>query len=196
VNNKFIETIKALDGEVFHISYHQKRYESVLKYFGAKKFENLLDYLNPPKKGLFRCRLVYDLHTIKVTYHEYKKKEIKSIKLVYDDKIDYRFKYEDRTSLNELFEKRDGCDEILIIKNSLVTDTSIANIAFYKDGMWITPKEPLLRGTTRQRLLDSAVLTEADVSDEDLNSFEKVALLNAMIDFDIITQNKKDIFVR
>jgi len=29
--SKFLETIKAQDGEIYNLTYHQKRYESVLK---------------------------------------------------------------------------------------------------------------------------------------------------------------------
>ena len=82
---------------------------------------------------------------------------------------------------------REEGDDILIIKDLLVTDTSIANIAFETSGgEWITPKNPLLKGTTRARLLDEGKLKEADIRVHELRSFTKVALLNAMIDFDVL----------
>ena len=75
----------------------------------------------------------------------------------------------------------------------LVTDTSIANIALYNDGLWFTPKKPLLEGTTRARLLNAGKIIEKDIAVEDLNNYSRVALMNAMIDFDIITKyNLKD----
>jgi len=188
VKSSFLETIKAIDGEVFHISYHQKRYESVLNSLGMCKYKNLNEYLNPPKDGLYRCRLVYTSKSIDITYHKYLRREVESLKLVYDDEIEYSLKSTCRDSIDTLFKKKDGCDDILIVKNSLVTDTSIANIAFYKDHMWLTPKTPLLKGTTRQRLLDNGDIVEADIRVEDLKSYSKIALLNAMIDFDIITE--------
>ena len=129
-----------------------------------------------------------------MTYHEYKKREINSLKLVYDDRIDYSLKSTSRDELDALYALRGKCDDILIVKNSLVTDTSIANIAFYDSKKWITPASPLLKGTTRARLLDDGKIFESDVYLDDFKSFSKVALLNAMINFDIITQKKKDIF--
>jgi len=69
-----------------------------------------------------------------------------------------------------------------------VTDTSIANIAFYDNGMWKTPKNPLLKGTTRARLIDEGKLIEADIRVNELRNFSKVALLNAMIDFDVLQE--------
>lgn len=198
MNKTFLETIRAVDGEIFHISFHQERYESVLKKFGAQDVKNLEQFIKPPKIGLYRCRLTYDLskspHKIEVTYHEYKKRDISSLKLVYDDKIEYALKSTCRDRLNALYDQRGECDDVLIIKNSLVTDTTIANIAFYDSDRWVTPALPLLKGTTRERLLRDKKIFEADIAVEDLKKFSKIALMNAMVDFDIITQNTKDFF--
>ncbi|DAB28556.1 MAG: branched-chain amino acid aminotransferase [Sulfurimonas sp. RIFOXYD12_FULL_33_39] len=194
----FLETIRAEDGEVFHISYHQKRYESVLKKFGVKEVQNLSLYLNPPKNGMYRCRLTYDLskepHQIDVTYYKYIKRDIASLKLLYDDNIEYSLKSTCREELDKLFAKRGECDDVLIIKNSFITDTSIANIAFYDLQRWITPALPLLKGTTRQRLLEEGKIFEKKIHVDELKNFSNVALMNAMIDFDIITKNIKDFF--
>jgi 4-amino-4-deoxychorismate lyase len=188
VSKNYLETIKSLDGEIFNLLYHQRRYASVLKSLGISEFKNLKEFLNPPASGLYRCRLSYDEQEINITYHKYKKRDVKSIKLVYDDEIDYSKKYSDRSELDNLFNKRENCDEILIVKNSLVTDTTIANVAFYNDGLWYTPKKPLLKGTTRARLLDAGKIMEKDIYVKDLKNYSKVALMNAMIDFDIITE--------
>ena len=75
-------------------------------------------------------------------------------------------------------------------KNGLITDTSIANIAIEIDGIWFTPKTPLLYGTTRQRYLDNSKLKELDISIEMLQSANKIGLLNAMIDFDVLDDYK------
>jgi 4-amino-4-deoxychorismate lyase len=79
----------------------------------------------------------------------------------------------------------------LIIKNELVTDTSIANIAFFDGEKWLTPKKPLLKGTTRARLLENGEIFEADIDVHTLKNYTQVALLNAMIDFDIISEDKQ-----
>ena len=189
MKSSFLETIKAVDGKALHMPYHQKRYEFVLKHFGMWEFQNLNLFVKPPKDGTYRCRLVYSLinpKTIEVEYYKYKKRKVESLKLIYDDEIDYSFKSTCREKIDTLFSKKNDCDDILIVKNSLITDTSIANIVFYKDGIWLTPKKPLLKGTTRERFLDEGKIVQADIKVEDLKSFSKVALLNAMIDFDII----------
>ena len=184
--NSYIETIKAINGDIYHIDYHQKRYEFVLNSFGVNDVKNLADFLDPPKDGLYKCRLVYNFNDIDVSYSKYKKRNISSLKIIFDKDIDYSYKSIDRRELDSLFTLKGKCDDVLIIKNSLVTDTTIANVAFYRDGFWFTPKEPLLKGTTRARLLDNNTIVEADIKVQELKSFSKVALLNAMIDFDIL----------
>ncbi|PNV83940.1 MAG: branched-chain amino acid aminotransferase [Sulfurimonas sp.] len=194
----FLETIRAVGGEVFNISYHQERYENVLKKFNISDKQNLKEFIKPPKIGTYRCRLTYDLskepHTLNVTYHVYKKREVGSLKLVYDNNIDYSLKSACRDELDALFGLREKCDDILIVKNSLITDTTIANIAFYDSKRWVTPVFPLLKGTTRERLLREGKIFEEKIYVDDLKYFSKVALMNAMVDFDIITKNIKEIF--
>ncbi len=187
MSNSFLETIKIVDGEIFNLEYHQKRYESVLDSLDVKEVQNLENFINPPEWGLYRCRLVYDADNIEVTFHEYKKKDISTLKLIFENDIDYANKSTAREEIDTLFEKREEGDDILIIKDLFVTDTSIANIAFQtSSGKWVTPKNPLLKGTTRARLLDEGKITEAEIKVHELRSFSKVALLNAMIDFDIL----------
>ncbi len=195
MKNEFLETIKVEDGIYYHLSYHQNRYECVLNSFNVKNIQKLETYLDAPKKGLYRCRLIYNQHKIiDVEYIEYKKREIRSLKLVYDDEIDYSYKYSERNNINSLFSLRGDCDDILIVKNGFITDTSIANVALF-DGIWKTPKFPLLKGTTRARYLNEGKIIESGIKVSDIKNFTKIALLNAMVDFDIIQNyNIKDIF--
>ncbi len=186
--SSYLETIKSIDGEIYNIEYHQKRYESVLDSIGILEKEDLRKYIDPPKYGIYKCKLVYTDDTIDVSYHEYKKREVNSLKLVFNNDIEYSKKLENRDEINALFELREECDDILIIKNLLICDTSIANVAFYRDGEWFTPKEPLLKGTTRARLIDEGKIIESDIKVQDIRSFSKIALLNAMIDFDVLQQ--------
>jgi 4-amino-4-deoxychorismate lyase len=113
---------------------------------------------------------------------------------VHNNEIEYCKKSTSREELDDMFKKRKDCDDVLIIKNSLITDTTIANVAFCKNGLWYTPKKPLLEGTTRARLLDEKKIIQKDIRVQDLNEYSHIALMNAMIDFDIITKyNLKDI---
>jgi 4-amino-4-deoxychorismate lyase len=178
----YFETIKCDDYEVFNLEYHLKR---VVKTIGKEL--NLAEYIYPPSEKLLRCKLVYnDDEIINVEFFEYKKREIKSFKIVKRDHIDYSKKYLDRTELEELFLKKENSDEVMIFKNGLLTDTSIANIAIEVENIWYTPKTSLLNGTSRQRHLDNRNIFEKDIDEEFLKKASRIALMNAMIDFDII----------
>lgn len=188
----YIESIKIEGGVVYNLEYHQRRYESVVKSLG-KKPSLLKEHITPPKEsGTFRCRIVYDENSIiKVEYFSYTQREINSLKLVESRDIEYSKKYADRSELDKLFLQKGECDDILIVVDGYVSDISIANIAFLKDDVWYTPKNPLLKGTSRERLLESNKIVAKEIRVEDIYSYERVALLNAMIDFAII--QKKDL---
>jgi len=185
VSKRYLETIKALDGKLYHLEYHQERLNTTLQ---TNKTHNLSTLLDPPRDGLYRCRVLYDADTIKIEYIPYIKRHIRSLKLLTSETLEYAKKYEDREDLNRLFEKREGCDDILVVKNALVSDTSIANIAFYDGEQWVTPKTPLLYGTTRKRYLETGKIVEKEITVLELKRYKKVALMNAMIDFDIIAE--------
>ena len=188
MSRKYLETIKSVDGVLMNLSYHQQRLEGVTSSFKNSRGYNLKNILNPPKNGLYRCRVVYDEQKVEVEYIIYVKRQTKSLKLVFSDDIEYSKKYANRDHLNELFLLRADCDDILIVKNGLITDTSIANIAFFNGSKWITPKRALLKGTMREKCIQEKKIFEENIFIEDLKQFSKVALMNAMIDFDIIAQ--------
>ncbi len=178
----YFETIKCEDFEVFNLPYHEKRIASTI---GLNL--NLQEYIYPPSKDFLRCKVIYNEEGIEdVLYFKYKKREIKSFKILLDDKIEYSKKYLNRNSIDILFEKKENCDEIIIIKNGLVTDTSIANIAIFDGTSWITSSAPLLYGTTRAILLEDKTIFEKNITIDMLKEAKKIALMNAMIGFDIL----------
>lgn len=180
---KYFETIRCDDFEVYNLSYHNKRIANTI---GLNI--DLGEYIYPPNKELLRCKVIYDESgVLSVDYFPYIKREINSFKLIYDDRIEYKKKYLNRESIDNLFSKKEDCDEIIIIKDGIVTDTSIANIAIFYEGTWICSNNSLLEGTTKSRLLENRELILKDISLEMLQSAEKIALMNAMIDFDIIS---------
>jgi 4-amino-4-deoxychorismate lyase len=178
-----LETIRCENGEAQHLCYHQTRLEKSSHLIGIDKKYDLKTLLSPPDNGVYRCRFLYDAKGCKIEYHPYIPKKIASLKLITCDTLDYPLKYVDRNILNSLFEKRGECDDLLIVKNNYLTDTTIANIALYIDGRWLTPKSPLLEGTTRARLIDQKFLTPAPLTPKEITQATKVALMNAMVGF-------------
>lgn len=182
-NIQYLETIKAVNGKLYNLEYHQKRLDETVKNTNII----LKNIIIPPLSGLFRCRVIYNNNNYEVSYHTYKKKNIQTLKLVFSDAISYARKYADRKQIDALSRQKSLCDDILIVKNGLITDTSIANVAFKYKNNWVTPKKPLLYGTTRTRLLEKHKIIEADICVKDLENFTQIALMNAMVDFDIIS---------
>ncbi len=179
---KYFETIKIQDYEVFNLSFHEKR---IAKTIGLNI--SLQEYIYAPSNKLLRCKVIYDESgVLDVKYFPYEKKSIKTFKIIFDDKIDYSKKYLDRKNLDKLYAKRDKCDDIIIVKNHIVTDTSIANISIFYDGFWLVSKHSLLEGTTKARLLEEKRLIEKNISLDMLKKASKIALLNAMIGFDVL----------
>jgi 4-amino-4-deoxychorismate lyase len=179
-----LETIRIVDGKPMNAAYHQRRAaESSLEIFGEAihlEFDNLLipeEY----QQGLVKCRIVYDVHIHEITFEKYTPRKISSLKLVYDDNIEYATKRLDRSALNALVAQKGDADEVLIVKNGLLTDISYANIVVSIDGALFTPKNCLLKGTRRQQLLDEGIVEERELTAADLKSCNYVILINAMV---------------
>ncbi len=184
-----IESIKIEEGEVQNLAYHQKRCNQSRKIlYGVTDTLALSPLIQAPKSALFRCRILYGQHLHSIEYIPYVPKEIQSIKIV-SSNIDYGLKYANREGLNTLLYSYPDFDEILIEKEGYLSDTSIANIAFYDGSQWVTPKKPLLKGTVRAKLIDECFLKVANISKVDLSKYTHLALMNAMIGFKVLNIN-------
>jgi 4-amino-4-deoxychorismate lyase len=183
-----IETIRLEDGVFKNLTYHQQRMNESLFSLFTKKEQNDLEGIVKssgfPKKGLHKCRVIYDDRNFNVEFETYTIRPVNSLKILADDTISYPFKYRDRTSLNDLFRRRENCDDVLIVKNGEVTDCSYANILFKKGADWVTPSSYLLKGTMRQFLLDDGQLKIDQIQRKDIRKFDKFKLVNAMLGFE------------
>jgi 4-amino-4-deoxychorismate lyase len=184
-----LETIKYKNGEFFNIELHQTRINQSGSYFYGNGFKidliREISKSNPPhKKGIFKCRLIYDRLVQKTEFHAYFLPRIASLKIVHDDTINYGYKYANRDSINSLFEKKENCDDIIIVKNGMITDSSYANLILFDGKNWVTPSTPLLKGTKRELLLSKQVISERSISIDDLPQYSKIRLINAMIEFE------------
>ena len=181
-----LETIKIEDGEVSNLSYHQVRCDESRKaLFNSTDTLDLSSLIQAPPKGLYRCRILYDEKIHSIEYIPYSSKEIHTLKIISSD-LEYDHKYANRDALNKLLQTHTDADDILIEKEGYLTDTTIANIAFYDGKQWFTPEKPLLKGTMRAKLLDEGFLHTRNIKKEDLSNYTHVALMNAMIGFKIL----------
>ena len=190
MNKVFLETIRVEQGRALHLPFHQERMERTLKHFHIQKEYILSELLSPPQSGIYRCRVCYSNEKIEIEYIPYEKHLPQRLKMVEAADIAYDYKYENREVLQRLFMQKGDADDVLIVQNGFVRDTTIANVAFFNGKEWLTPKEPLLLGTTRARYLKESKVKEAEIRVEELSSYKKMALMNAMVDFAIIPVEK------
>ncbi|MBS1488960.1 MAG: aminotransferase class IV [Bacteroidetes bacterium] len=183
---RFIESIRLSEGTIQNLEYHQQRVNyAVSNYFPEHQPVELKKLLNEcplPTLGLHKIRLTYgrDVHEVKISL--YVAKPIQRLKIVYDDIIDYAHKFEDRSQLSQLLLQKGEADEIIIVKNGLVTDASFANLLFKRKDQWVTPHSYLLNGTQRQFLLNQKIIEEETIRIKDFHRYEKVKLINALLE--------------
>jgi 4-amino-4-deoxychorismate lyase len=179
------ESIRLFNGEFENLPYHQTRMDHARQDFlglpDTLSLRNFLSKQEKPTSGLFKCRVEYGQQINQVEFVPYHLKEIKTLKLVEGGSIDYRFKLSDRSAINALFNLRENCDDVLIVKNGLVTDSSYCNMVFRKGNSWITPSTPLLKGTMRQKLLDEGKIVEEEIRVDQILVFDAFKLINAMV---------------
>lgn len=183
----FIESIQLNDGVFKRLPLHQARVQAAISDFypGSEAFDlsELLNKPNFPTSGLYKCRIVFDSEIRSVDFVPYVRKEINSLKLVETEMASLPYKIEDRKLINEAFDKRGSCDDVLMIKNGLLTDASYCNVALFDGNKWITPRIPLVYGVNRNELLAQNKIVEGDIRVSDLVNYQRIRLFNAMIEF-------------
>lgn len=191
----FLETICINKSVVQNIDVHIRRMVATASHYNmqAPELPDLVSLMPIELHDkLVRCSITYNTDIINIAFYDYTPRNIKSLKLVESD-IDYSHKFADRESLNSLLQYKDDCDEVLIVKGGMITDTTFSNIVFSnKDGLF-TPQSYLLNGTKRQQLLDNHSISEAVISPDDLHKYDKAYLINAMLNIGDIELDVKDI---
>ena len=185
---RFLETMKLNDGVFFRLKYHQLRVNYCYQhYFPERKAPDLKKILylqSLPKDGLYKCRVLYDeLGLYLIEFIPYQLPVINSLKQVNTTLEAMRYKSAERSVFEQLFAQRGACDDVLLVRNGLLTDTSYANIALFDGAKWVTPRLPVLYGTNRAYLLDKEMIVEKDIKASDLHENQKILLFNAMIEF-------------
>ena len=183
------ETIRMQDGVLQNLEYHNSRLNQSRKELfdisDSIELEQLIQIPSACKQGLYKCKVIYGKKEIKkIEFEVYQSRVIKSLRLIEANKILYNYKYTNRGSLNELLTKRERFDEILIVKNGFISDTSYSNIVFFDGMKWLTPSTPLLHGTMRSHLIAHELISETEIKVADLRHFQKARLINAMIPFE------------
>jgi 4-amino-4-deoxychorismate lyase len=169
------------------MSYHNQRMnQSRAELFACKDTLQLEKEIILPADlddGLYKCTIVYEKEIKNIQIVPYIFKRIDHIRIVQNDSINYKYKYFDRSCFKDMMADV-KTEEILIVKNNCLTDTSFSNIILSDENKWVTPSMPLLCGTMRQYLLDQKMIYEEDILVRDLLHFKTLRLINAMNTFE------------
>lgn len=183
-----VESLRLKDGRIENLACHQDRMDRAMAelFPEAVKIDLSSEIVVPQEcqSGLFKVRVLYGPEVSQIEISPYSFRKIESLKVVHHETIDYHLKYTDRQILQELFAQRGNCDDIIIVKNSYVTDSFAANLLFFDGTTWFTPTTPLLSGTRRHLLLDQGIISEREIREEDIPKYQKVGLINALVGFD------------
>ena len=185
--SRFIESIKIEDQKMFLPDLHQNRVNETFAHFGVEGSIDLLKIfkdLQHDEDGLYKLRISYDLtKNYRMQLIPYAISEIDNFQLVENNVYDYSFKFEDRKEFEKMLQKAKS-DEIIIVKNNHITDTSFSNILFKKGKDWFTPTTYLLNGVQRKNLLKTKKIKEAEITMQNISEYSHFQLINAMNDFD------------
>ena len=171
--NELVETICVFNGIALRLPFHVARVRASCQMLGWKDVSKemlqtwLTSLQNIPheyQKGRVMMRTVYNATGVSsVTFQQYQLRPVRSLRCVEADHLRYSLKSTHRSGITHCVEQRENCDDVLILQHNLLTDTSIANIAFLNEeqgNCWMTPANPLLRGTHRAALLRSGIIIE------------------------------------
>jgi len=182
---RFIESIRLENHRLQHLEWHNKRLNETRRHFfpdtGELDLSKTLLLPDNLDDGVYKCRVVYDTGIAEVTFQPYIPKNVRTLRLVMDNHADYSYKFENRVKLELLMTQKGEADDILIVRDECITDTSYSNIAFFDGLHWYTPDTYLLNGTCRQRLMAEGILRETRITLHNLAYFEAIRPINAML---------------
>lgn len=194
----FVESICVINGNIRNLAYHEKRMNATRQtLFGCADpihLSDLLDSVTAGKEGTLKCRVEYRKEVERIELLPYNPPSVSNLKIVCDDTIEYSHKSTDRQAIMTLKEQAGNFDDILIVREGMVTDTSCCNVAFFDGHYWFTPARPLLKGTKRAQLLDRQMLIEKEIPASMIHEFQLVMLFNAMNEFGSILLPTHDIY--
>lgn len=184
---RFIESIRCFNGDLDNLFYHQQRVNQVFAdFFPTSPILQLTKLIVPDEysQGCIKCRIIYSYKLEDLQFIPYEIKPIRYLQLVEGSNCRYDYKFQDRQAINRLYAQRGDADDILLLKNGKITDSSYANVAFYDGQNWLTPAIPLLKGTRRQFLIDEGLIKVKEIYLDDIKHYSLIRLFNAMIPFE------------
>lgn len=179
-----VESIKIYNGKIYNLGLHEARLNrSRMELFGCAhviRLRKMIEIPDDHKFGLVKCRVEYSEDVTEITFNHYNVRNIQTVKVVESSKLDYSHKWVERVALDNLYQKRHHCDEIMIIQNGLVTDAYYYNLIFEKNNSLYTPSTPLLHGVQREKLLAKGRVGVLEIPISAILNFDKIHFINAL----------------
>lgn len=188
---KFIESVRMQNGKAALLELHQRRFDLTrLAHYGVLPAIDLSAAITQfvasgpgdIRSGFCKLRITYSREIETMEAEKYTPRSPASVALVEADRLEYRFKYADRSGLDSLRDRVAVGSEPLIVQNGLVTDGIYANLCFFDGAKWLTPEQPLLAGVARAVALASGVIVPEKILARDVEQgrFTKIRLINCM----------------
>lgn len=190
---RFIETIRYEAGQLHLVPLHEARMLRTLSVHAPTgglltklRSSGLIHILAPYLANLStsertKVRFVYDAERIYApTCTSYTPRVITQIHLCeLPSAVCYEYKWENRSCLEVA--DLGTSEEVLFVRNGLLTDTRFSNIVLQLDGELLTPKTPLLAGVMREHLIAMGRIRPIDLKPEHWFAAEAYYLINAML---------------
>ena len=147
---------------------------------------------------LLKWNVWYAKDSFQTKVTSYVIRKIYRVKLIsVDTSFDYKHKFSNRSPFEQLRNQFLDYDDIIIVKNGLITDSSYANLVLKKEDKLYTPSLPLLFGTQRKYLIENQIVFEKDIQSSEIADYEKIYFINAMLTINIapfVNVNTMDFF--
>ena len=185
---QYVETIRLQGGRFHLLPLHQQRMAATIREVYGEQIplpdlgEALRAVALPSDSGIYNCRVVYDSAIRLTELAPYTPRTISSLRIVTAPAaLDYHLKNTDRSALAALAAEKGECDEVIIVREGLITDTSYTNLLFKSEKGLFTPRSPLLAGTMLRHLLDSGLVTEFDLTPADILPGNSLGITHAIM---------------
>ncbi len=177
---------------------HKQLKSEGLKHILEPKLKALFAHAQEPLPSeVYKIRLIYDENSVQeVQALPYQPLQIDELYLynIAED-LDYTHKYLDRKCLKPMaFDGQDSKQNAkipLFLRDGWLTDTSFSNLVLRIGRQMLTPRQPLLRGVMREKLLNEGIIIAEDLRLEDLERAEEILLINAMLPLERAIRIKK-----
>lgn len=188
---RLIETMRVLeDAELFLLDRHLHRLRQSARHFSFKhdseKIRDAIREAAPRRRASLRLLLAEDgeveISPGPIPAGNAERLKIPDVRVNSNDPFLYH-----KTTKREIYDQArrecpEGADALLVNERGEITETTITNVAFFRDGIWVTPALScgLLPGVLRAELLSRGEIVEGIIHPDDLNSSDPIRCFNAL----------------